>query len=421
MLAINIINNSTQRLTTRLATFFLLVAFVIGGVFYSMFIYAIQWTEDEVGAKRIALDAQVAVMRYQSGETGKLNIDGLTDAYNDVSLVPQGYLNYAEGKDSFVGEVTNERGASRMLYIGKYEKNNTTKPLILLSNIDEIELSPSEFDFVIMIALTVVLGLLALFTVILIFLSNNLIAPFNSLAIQFKQDTKENAKPFTVSKHSALEFTQLTEQLNQYKANLLSLVKREQAFSRYTSHELRTPLTVVKGATGLLLRQKNTAFQLKQLKLISQATEQMISMVDALLSLVRYENNREAAPMRRVSKHELQRIIDDHLQLIHGESLHIHLEVTDEPNIQASNAVLNMVVGNLLRNAISASQQGDILVTMDRVSISVIDQGKGLTDEPFSQGHGLGLILVQDLCLRFHWQFTIDSDDVKGTTARVRF
>lgn len=272
-----------------------------------------------------------------------------------------------------------------------------------------------------MVALAVVVGLLALFTVILIFLSNSLIAPFNSLAIQFKQDKTHNGNVFTVSKHAALEFTQLTEQLNQYNANLLSLVKREQAFSRYASHELRTPLTVVKGATGLLIRQQNSAFQLKQLKLINEATEQMISMVEALLSLVRYENNREAIPMRQVTRDELQRIIDDNLQLIHGESIHIHLEVTDEPSIKASNAVLNMVVGNLIRNAISASQQGDIVVSMDDASISISDQGRGLSDEPFSQGHGLGLTLVQDLCLRFCWQFTIHSDDTHGTIARVRF
>lgn len=93
-----------------------------------------------MGAKRIVLDAQVAMMRYQNGESGKLNIDDLTDAYNDKSLVPPGYLNHADGEAWYVGEVANELGESRMMYMGEYSIGNTSQPLILLSKIDEIEL-----------------------------------------------------------------------------------------------------------------------------------------------------------------------------------------------------------------------------------------------------------------------------------------
>ncbi|NVJ57265.1 MAG: HAMP domain-containing histidine kinase [Vibrionaceae bacterium] len=391
----------------------------IGLTFYFMFVFTIDWAEDEVGAKRIALDSNVAVERYLNGEEGKLTIDFMTDAYNDFDLVPPQYLKYTQGKRSFHGEVGEEGDSSRMLYIDEYQDNGVTKPIILISKIDDIELSDSEFDFILKIVLGVFACLMTVFTILLILLSNSLISPFNSLTKQFRQ--KDKNRHFSVSPHAALEFTQLTEQLNRHNQELVSLISREQAFSRYTSHELRTPLTVIKGASSLLQRQENSPFQVKQLTLINESANQMMSIVDALLSLVRYERDKEAAEFRLVTETELAKIIESNFRKTPLDEVSIELDVSGQPSINASHAVLNMVIGNLIRNAASACESGKITVKMSQDSISVMDEGIGFVDQPFEDGHGLGLILIADLCQRFCWQFTIQSEEDVGTVATISF
>ncbi len=58
---------------------------------------------------------------------------------------------------------------------------------------------------------------------------------------------------------------------------------------------------------------------------------------------------------------------------------------------------------------------------MDNNSISVLDEGSGLTEEPFAQGHGLGLLLVEDLCRRYNWRFTLANRRGKGAIAKILF
>ena len=413
--------NSTKSLTGRLALFFTLVSCVTGLITYAILVYTLKWTEDEVGEKRIILDSKIAIARYQSGENGKLQIDFLTDAYNDLSLVPQEYLEYTGGSRSFIGEVEKDDGLSRMLYITQYQAKGVTKPLIMLSRIDEIELSPYEM----LTSIALVLGIFALlqttFTLILMRLSKSLISPLNSLSEQLERCQGDPNFPFTINSEAAVEFAQLTEQLNHYRSEINALIKREQIFARYASHELRTPLTIIRGANELLQRGEHNDFQKRQLTRIKGASKQMATMVDALLGLVRYERGNSEIALRKVTEDELRSIINDHHSALLNKDNSVQLTICGEPQIRASTAIISMIVGNLLRNALSATNKGRIEVRMDNNSISVLDEGSGLTEEPFAQGHGLGLLLVEDLCRRYNWRFTLANRRGKGAIAKILF
>lgn len=413
--------NSTKSLTGKLALFFTLVSCAICVMTYIVFFNTLKWVEDEVGEKRIVLDANVAISRYQAGEQGKLKIDFLTDAYDDLSLVPEAYLHYLNGKDSFLGEVEGGNDSDRMLYLTEYEANGVSKPLIMLSRIDEIELSPYEFVSSIALILGIFALLLATFTLILMRLSKGLISPINSLSQQLQRNKGETDSAFTINKEATVEFTQLTAQLNHYRAETNSLIKREQIFARYASHELRTPLTIIKGANDLLQRGEYSDFQLRQLTRIKRASNQMATMIDALLGLVRYERNCSDAPLRHITKDELQTIIDDHCACITDNKNSIALDISGEPEIKASTAIISIIAGNLLRNALSATDNGKIKVLMDGNSITVLDEGSGLSEQPFEEGHGLGLLLVDDLCSRYGWHFTLANRPEKGCIAKIVF
>lgn len=415
------VNNSTKSLTGRLAIFFTLVSCIICAITYIIFFNALKWAEDEVGEKRIVLDANVAISRYQAGEQGKLKIDFLTNAYDDISLVPKEYLRGLYDKNSFIGEIEGDNDSERMLYITQYKIDGIKKTLIMLSKIDEIELNPHEFIHSIALILGIFALLLTTFTLILMRLSKSLISPINELSQQLQHNKGESNRAFLIDKGATVEFAQFTAQLNHYRAETNALIKREQIFARYASHELRTPLTIIKGANDLLRKGKHSDFQLRQLARIKRASTQMTIMIDALLGLVRYEHSSYQEPQRTITEAELQAIIDDHHPHSTEAKNRIVLAITDEPQIAASTAIISIIVGNLIRNALSATIDGKLTVLLDSDSITVLDEGTGLSEQPFEEGHGLGLLLVDDICDRFGWHFTLANRDQKGCIAKVIF
>ncbi|MEC7940261.1 MAG: HAMP domain-containing sensor histidine kinase [Pseudomonadota bacterium] len=413
---------STKTLTGRLALFFGLMAVIMTAFVYVVFISALFLSEDSVSERRILIDRNYAISQFQAGENGELRIDELTTAYNDPTLVPKEYYNLIEGQENFLGEVGQEPN-SRMVYVGEYTYQGKTYPIILLSEIDLIELDQTESVYATMFILTLLSTLIFCFGSILYRLSKRLIEPFNSLSAQLESN-KLNLnlnEEFGVSDDAAIEFRQLTDKLNQYRREINSLIKREQAFARYASHELRTPLTVARGANKLLIRSETTEFQSRQVERIGDAIVQMSEMVDALLGLVRYERNSDDAPLRLFSQQELEAIVSKSTPQASEKEVEISLIVESEPTIQATSAIMNMLIGNLLRNAIAATNFGTVTITLSQNSITIEDQGEGLQDQYNPNGHGLGLLIVDDLCQRYHWDFKLFNRSCGGCTAQITF
>ncbi|MEZ9502396.1 sensor histidine kinase [Vibrio sp. 10N.286.51.B11] len=411
---------STKTLTGRLAVFFGLMAVIVSAFVYLVFVAALYMSEDRVGERRILIDRNYAVGLFQAGESGTLRIDDLTIAYNDLSLIPAEYLKYIKGKESFVGEVGEEPN-SRMVYVGEYSDKGQTHPIVLLSEIDRVEFEIYELVYATTFVLTLLSILIFSFGALLYRLSKRLIEPFNSISEQLESNKLNLNEEFGVNDDAAVEFRQLTDQLNQYRREINSLVKREQAFARYSSHELRTPLTVARGANKLLLRSETTEFQSRQVERIDEAIVQMSEMVDALLGLVRYERNSDDAPLRLFSQQELETIVSKNSLQADEKEVAITLQVQSEPTIQATSAIMNMLVGNLLRNAIAATNSGTVTITLSQDSLIIEDQGEGLQEQYNPNGHGLGLLIVDDLCQRFHWDFELFNRSCGGCTAKITF
>lgn len=412
--------SSTKSLTGRLALFFGLMAVIITAFVYAVFIAALYLSEDRVGERRILIDRNYAVTLFEAGAQGEVRIDDLTTAFNDPALVPDRYQKYINNKESFIGEVGDEPH-SRMVYIGEYSHEGVTYPLILLSEIDRIEFDVTELLYATSFVLTLLAILIFSFGALLYRLSQRLIEPFNSLAKQLESNKNNLNQEFSVQDGAAIEFRQLTNQLNEYRREINALVKREQAFARYSSHELRTPLTVARGSNKLLLRSQMTEFQHRQVKRVDDAVSQMSEMVDALLGLVRYERNQDDAPFRLFSQQELEQIIAKNSAQASEKQVDVTLEVEGEPSIRATSAILNMLIGNLLRNAIAATNRGKVEITLTQHLISIHDQGEGLTEQYNPSGHGLGLLIVEDLCNRYHWDFELINHQDGGCVALVVF
>ncbi|NOH79523.1 HAMP domain-containing histidine kinase [Vibrio sp. RE86] len=413
---------NTKSLTSHLAIFFASVSIVVGFVSFCIFYLALQWSEDRVGERRILIDRDAAVERFINGENGAIQIDELTVAYNDMSLVPKQYQEFLSVYPTFLGEAGESfNPLSHMIFKGQYTLHGETKDIILLTLIDRIEFGADELLYSGAIVIMFVATLMFLFGTILYRLSVRLIEPLNDITEQLNQESIDVELAFSIKPQSAKEFQLLTDQLNQYRTELNQTLKREQAFARYASHELRTPLTVVKGASKLLMRSEYNEFQGRQIKRIEDASAEMITMVDALLSIVRYERNVEDTPFRHVTRQEFESVIAANSVQAADKNLDIEFTIIDEPLTRATEPVMNIVVGNLIRNAIAATEAGKISVDVTSKQLTIIDDGPGLKDTPNSEGHGLGLLIVDDLCQRYEWLFKLENHPTRGCIAMIKF
>jgi signal transduction histidine kinase len=120
-------------------------------------------------------------------------------------------------------------------------------------------------------------------------------------------------------------------------------------------------------------------------------------------------------------------------QLLRDKPVELQLEVVSLPELCADHAVLAMVLGNLLRNALTFTDSGTVKIRLEADAIEVSDTGPGLGTSDIQQlfrpyvrgvsskGAGLGLSLVQRLCERHGWQITLSTRPVGGTLARLDF
>lgn len=412
--------NNTKSLTGRLALFFISLSIMVTLYCYLIFSAALNLSEDRLSERRIKIDLNAASLRFMNGEHGKITLDVLSNAYNDLSLLPEFIQSEILEKDTFLEEI-GKYPNSRLVMKSEYLFNGKKHPIVVETKVDDLELTAEEIVIISALAFSLLAILLFSFAAVLSRLSQQLIEPINQLSAQLKTHTQNTHQHFVISNNSVTEFHQLSQQLNDYRNEINSLIKREQAFARYTSHELRTPLTVIKGSNKLLQKTEKNAFDTRQLTRINHATDQMSTMIDALLSLVKYERNQNDSPLRCFSQQELSNIIKQNSIQAKEKQITIHLDTHSEPKIKASEAVMNMIIGNLLRNAIAVTAHGNIYIEMTLDYVKIKDEGLGLSTEPNSNGHGLGLLIVDDLCHRYNLEFTLSNNINHGCSANIYF
>jgi signal transduction histidine kinase len=210
---------------------------------------------------------------------------------------------------------------------------------------------------------------------------------------------------------------------------------RERDFTRDASHELRTPLTVIRVASDLIAHDDGLSnASRRSLGRIQDAVAGMEAIIDALLLLARCEQaviELEEVRVRDVVENELERV----LPLLRYKGLELRLEIEAEPVLQAPPRVLQVMLGNLLGNAVRFTDAGEVRVCLQADRLCVEDTGIGMDAatlarafEPFYRGEGeqvagpgLGLSIAHRLGQRCGWPLRLESAPGRGTQATILF
>ena len=216
------------------------------------------------------------------------------------------------------------------------------------------------------------------------------------------------------------------EELNKIKSEFVSVV----------SHELRTPLAILKESISLIIDRTSGKINRRQKRLLDIAErniERLNGIIEELLDLSRIESGRFKL---RYSLVDLNQLLKEQSQFFmkQAREKRIKLEYTlpkKHVNIFIDAGRITQVVTNLVSNAIKYTEQhGSVRVELkvleNKVRISVIDTGTGISKKDLSRlfnkfvqvarmsgaekkGVGLGLSIAKELVEKHSGEIWVES------------
>lgn len=267
--------------------------------------------------------------------------------------------------------------------------------------------------------------------------AGRVMAPVTNLARRLEALEGDEGEPDLARHFADDEVGQLAAVVDEYSHKLNELVERDKAFNADVSHELRTPLAVISGATELLLAQPDLPAKTRERLLrIARAARQSTDITTALLHLVRAERGSAGESSNQNVGHIVEQLVENYRPLIEGRNLELKVRQAAQLNVIAPEAVIAVVLGNLLGNAIRYTQEGDVAVEVRTGEVRIVDTGPGIEPDELphifdrhfrgrgsgGKGSGLGLSIVKRLCDLYGWRIEFENRaDTSGLIVSVAF
>jgi two-component system, OmpR family, sensor kinase len=237
------------------------------------------------------------------------------------------------------------------------------------------------------------------------------------------------------------EVQPLVQELNLLFGRVKTAFEAQQHFVADAAHELRTPLAALKLQVQSLERADGAEARKVAVGRLTAGIERATRLVEQLLALAR----QEAAPgsgTARVDLAELaRRTVADLAGVAQAKGVDLGLQHADPASVEGQPDALNILLRNLVDNAIKYTPAGgtvDIAVRRGpgAIALSVEDSGPGIAEEerervfdrfyriPGSEasGSGLGLAIIKAIAERHGARLALGkSERLGGLAATVTF
>jgi signal transduction histidine kinase len=199
------------------------------------------------------------------------------------------------------------------------------------------------------------------------------------------------------------------------------------------AHELRNPLNVIKTSAYYLSNTQSPPPE--KVKSHLQRIERQIGVADRVITAL---NDIARLPVPEMKPIHVETLLREIIDLNRPPvNVQLHLDINPESlTILGDRAQLQIVFGNLLRNAVDAMLEGGSLriaatLADQQAEISVRDTGTGISPdalphilEPLystkAKGMGLGLSITHDIISRHQGKLVVESQLGAGSTFTVR-
>lgn len=271
-------------------------------------------------------------------------------------------------------------------------------------------------QFVGIITLGLVFGLLLILLVANRYFLNGLWKPFYDLLNQIKAFNISEDNSFKLTNERVDEFVELSTAVDSMSARVRNDYQNLKHFTDNASHEMLTPLAVITSKLDTLIQDERLPAEIyEQIADIYAATNKLSRLNQTLLLLTKIENN-------LIDDNEITEIgglITEKVKQFQELILAKEIQITEHiglRNVFVSKHLMDILLNNLLSNAIRHNKDhGEVLITLDAEKLTVKNSGLPVPlneDKIFerfkkgnkSEGTGLGLTLVKKICKLYAWE-----------------
>jgi len=351
-------------------------------------------------------------------------------------------LAYHIGKDNDFYNTTLLRQNVRQTQYPFVENNRIQGYLIVAMSLEDANYVLSNLTQVLLVTFPLVLLILFIITRLI---AGRSIRPITRITNTTREITKENLNVRVELPQNKDEIYLLSTTINNLLDRIENAIIREKQFTSDASHALRTPLAVVKGTLEVLIRQPRDTEEYKEkIKYCINEIDRLNNLVDQLLLLARFENQKIVAKTETITLNEIiMESLERLSSKIAGNAITIDFTFDKHFYVHSDAYLVSMIITNLLSNALKYSNHGgNVKIVLSEnekiVTCRIIDRGIGIPEAdhqkifeqfyrshaqeyPSVKGSGLGLSLVKRLCELLHTQLVIESREQEGTTVTLLF
>jgi heavy metal sensor kinase len=274
-------------------------------------------------------------------------------------------------------------------------------------------------------------------------ISGRALSPLSRMAARARTISADRLAERLPVENPTDELGQLAMVFNDTFARLEASFERLKRFSADASHQLRTPLTAIRSVGEVGLREaKNPRDYQEVIGSMLEETDRLASLVDALLTLSRWESGRAPLAPVMLDLGEVARSVASQLAVL-AEERRVTIEVAAHgPSpVSADEVMLRAAIMNVIDNAIKFTPEGRrvrIRTLCDEAAhrLLVEDEGPGIPEDQRTRvverfhrieaaaaeksarpGAGLGLAIADWAVRANHGRIAIEASDAGG--ARV--
>lgn len=273
---------------------------------------------------------------------------------------------------------------------------------------------------------TIFLIMLVVTGLVSILISRKVLSPFNKTLKAMQQFRLQQKKPLVLPATRTKEFKRLNSFLSLMTNKALKDYQSLKEFTENASHEMQTPLAIIMGKLELLLESDIDDEQAKLIVSAHNAVEKL-SKVGQSLTLMTKLDNREFESQEML---DLSRVLNDSLfafqELLEMKSLSLEKEIEDDVKVKIHPLLVNILLNNLIGNAIRHNIKGGVIfVKLTSNILEISNSGEPLSipaekmfnrfvkNNQSNESVGLGLAIVKQICEQSNIDISYDYTENK--------
>ncbi len=266
-----------------------------------------------------------------------------------------------------------------------------------------------------------------------------------NLAISKIYDNFDDTTGYIIIVSDHLERVRYIEELQAAKKEADSSNQAKSLFLAKMSHEIRTPMNAIIGFSELAIKESPSPTIMEYLNDIKTASHHLLELINDILDISKIESGKMEIIR---ANYETSNLFHDVAQIISNQAskkgldFSMHIDPAMPKTLYGDANHMRSVLINLLNNAVKYTSEGSVTLDADCIlvegnnitlSLSVADTGIGIRPQEmdklfknFSQinqsssymteGTGLGLALVKNLCQIMGGDVAVESEYGVGST-----